>query len=55
MRKFVRQKSSNGGTAPPDVNLDFGAAAAKLPKVLSRMNTDFVSNLPASSKATRTF
>jgi hypothetical protein len=29
MRKFVRQKS-NGGA--PDVNLDFGAAAAKVPR-----------------------
>jgi hypothetical protein len=33
MRKFVRQKSSNGGTAPPDVDINFGAAGAKLPKV----------------------
>ena len=32
MRKFIRQKS-NGGTAPLDVNLDFGAAGAKIPKI----------------------
>ena len=28
MRKFVRQKST--ANAPPDVNIDFGAAAAKV-------------------------
>jgi hypothetical protein len=31
MRKFVRQKA-NGGT--PDVNIDFGAAAAKIARIL---------------------
>jgi hypothetical protein len=30
MKKFVRQKSSNN---VPDVNIDFGAAAAKVPRV----------------------
>jgi hypothetical protein len=30
MKKFVRQKSSNN---EPDVNIDFGAAAAKVPRV----------------------
>ena len=30
MKKFVRQKSSNNA---PDVNIDFGAAAAKVPRV----------------------
>jgi hypothetical protein len=31
MRKFVRQTKSNGGV--PDVNIDFGAAAAKVARV----------------------
>jgi hypothetical protein len=30
MKKFVRQKSGNN---TPDVNIDFGAAAAKVPRV----------------------
>ena len=32
MRKFVRQKSDT--VAPPDVNLDFGAAASKVARVV---------------------
>jgi hypothetical protein len=31
MKKFVRQKSSS--SVPPDITLDFGAAATKIPRV----------------------
>lgn len=52
MRKFVRQKSN--GSAP-DVELDFGAAAAKVARVFERLNTACASIMRKYLSATVTF
>ena len=48
MRKFVRQK---GNGPAPDVELDFGAATAKIPRVWNRTSTASAFKARKSSNA----
>ena len=54
MRKFVRQHKSNDKT-PPDITLDFSAAAAKIARYMSLVTIGCVSNRRVSSSATEIF